>query len=50
MKYIASVISTMFTLYIIAVLFVLYGVAMGFVASDSQDLISQSIRAIVALF
>lgn len=37
-------------IYAALVLFVLYGVAMGFIASDSQDLISQSIRAIVALF
>jgi hypothetical protein len=41
---------TVLFIYSCAVLFVLYGVIMGFIPSDSQDLISQSIRAAVALF
>jgi len=49
-KNLASLLTTIFTLYAVAVLFTLYGVAMGFIASDSQDMLSNSIRFIVSLF
>jgi hypothetical protein len=49
-KNIASLLTYVFTAYAVAVLFTLYGVAMGFIASDSNDMMSQSIRFIVSLF
>jgi hypothetical protein len=49
-KNIVSLLTWVLSLYTIAVLFTLYGVAMGFIASDSQDMLSQSIRFIASLF
>lgn len=50
MKIITSLLTYTFTIYIIAVLFTLYGVAMGFISTDSQDVLSQSIRGLASLF
>lgn len=50
MTIIFSTIKTLVTIYGVAVLFLLYGVAMGFVDSNSQDLLSQSVRFFIHLF
>jgi hypothetical protein len=49
LKNITSLLTYVFTAYAIAVLFTLYGVAMGFIASDSSDMLSQSIRFFYSL-
>lgn len=49
MKLFVNVTIALFAIYGIAGMFLLYGVAMGFIDSNSQDMLSQSLRAVYSL-